>query len=794
MGRMIALLVALAVGVMIARFEERLPAPRLASAPQTAFSAERAMVDVAAMARAPHPIGSAENLRVRDHLIDRMAQLGLTPQIHAGIGVQQPRQAPDVIVGAPVQNLIGVLPGRDPAAPALALMAHYDSVAASPGAADDAAGVASALEIVRAIKAQGTPARDVIVLITDGEEAGLLGANAFFQRDPLAKRVGLVINMEARGAGGRVLMFQTSPQNGQLIRLIQHHGVRPSSSSMTVFVYEKMPNDTDLTESLKVGVDGMNYAFIGRQFDYHSSTSTPAWLDQGSLQDMGQEVLASASAAAFAPTLPRHAASAVYANTFESWILAYPAWVGWLVLAGAGALIAFGVNRARRAEAFPRTDLLRGAAGLMFAVLGAVAVMQFARHATGAGFGFLEQRFLLAQVSRWELAIMLVGAGFVILAIAEMSRGRRIAAVIPLLAGAACSAFGGFDPVGLGVGAAAAVFGLLALGRPVSRSGAWGGALLAGLVLAVIAQALAPPAANILAWPLALAALAAALTSAAHRRDALGLIVLGVSAALGVGWIGSLAHASFQSLDLMALLGLPALLAALVVWPLAQPADGAPPARWIGPILLLAGLAMTAAVRFGDPYDARHPQATYVMYQVDQSANRAWRISLTPDLPKWSRQVLTADGGAITKLKEWVWGEPIDAAAAPMVTLAEPQITLTRQADGGLTLHAAPPIGSDNISLRLTSTVAMKLQTVADVVAPLDLKPGKTARVIWQASPQGVDLVLTPSGPGRLEVRYTSVRPDWPAAARPLPSRSASVAPFNESDGTLVAGIRSLSW
>lgn len=794
MGRMIALLLALATGLLLARFEERLPTPLPATALTTAFSAERAMVDVRVMASAPHAMGSTQNLRVRDHLMDRMTQLGLAPQVHAGVGVQPPRWSPDTIVGGTVENLIGVLPGKDRVAPALALMAHYDSVPGSPGAADDAAGVASALEVIRAIQAKGVPARDVIVLITDGEEVGLLGANAFFQRDPMAKRVGLVINMEARGAGGRVQMFQTSPKNGELIHLIQRHGVRPSSSSMTVFVYEKMPNDTDLTETLKVSVDGMNYAFIGRQYDYHSATSTPAWLDKGSLQDMGQEVLASASAAAFAPALPKHAESAVYANTFEGWILAYPAWVGWLVLAAAGALIAAGVRSARRADGFPRTDLLRGAAGLLFAVLGAVAVMQFARHATGAGFGYLEQRFLLAQAPRWELAVMLVGGGFVILAIAEMSRGRRVAAMVPLLAGAACSAFGGFDPVGLGVGVAAAVFGLLALGRPVSRSGSWSGALIAGLVLAVIAQALAPPAANILAWPLAMAALAAALTAAAHRRDGLSLTVLGLMATLGIGWVGSLAHSSFQSLDLMAILGLPALLAALVVWPLAQPADGAPPARWIGPILLLAGLAVTAAVRFSDPYDARHPQTTYVMYQVDQTAARAWRISLTPDLPKWSRQVLTADGGSVAKLKAWVWREPIDAVAAPMVALAEPQITLTRQPGGGLVLHAAPPAGSDNISLRLTPTVAMNVETVSGVVAPLDLKPGKTGRVSWQGSPQGVDLMLMPFGPGRLEVRYISMRPDWPAAARPLPSRPANVAPFNDSDATLVAGTRSLSW
>nr|QQZ51290.1 hypothetical protein JKL49_09545 [Phenylobacterium glaciei] len=36
------------------------------------------------------------------------------------------------MIGGVVENLIGVLPGKDRKAPALALMAHYDSVPGSP--------------------------------------------------------------------------------------------------------------------------------------------------------------------------------------------------------------------------------------------------------------------------------------------------------------------------------------------------------------------------------------------------------------------------------------------------------------------------------------------------------------------------------------------------------------------------------------------------------------------------------------------------------------------------------------
>lgn len=794
MNRVMFLILALVAGMLIAHTQERLPDPRPATAPPTVFSAERAMVDVAAMSRKAHPIGSAANARVRDHLIDRMVQLGLSPQIRSGVGVQQFRRAPDTIVGGPVENLVGVLPGKDRSAPAIALMSHYDSVPNSPGAADDAAGVAASLEIVRAIKARGVPARDVILLITDGEEAGLLGADAFFHRDPMAKRIGLVLNMEARGSGGRAQMFQTSADNGGLIDLLRQGGVRPAASSLTVFVYQQMPNDTDLTETLEVGIPGMNYAFIGGQFDYHAATSTAAWLDVGSLQDIGQEVLGAAARAAFAKALPAKRPSEVFAATFEGWIVAYPAWAGWGIVALAGALIAVAARTARRLEPFPWTDPARGAAGLIFAAGGTVAMMQLARHLTGVETGYLEQRFLLAQFGRWEWAAALITVGFVLLTPAALARGKRLVALLPLVAGAACSAFGALDKVGLIAGAVATVCGLLAFGRPVSRPGGWIGVLLLGLLLATIAQALAPPAAHVLGWPLLAASLAAALTAAAARGRTLDLAILGALAALALGWIAGLAHGAFQGLDLMPLLGLPALLLALTIWPLAQPADGAPPARWIGPLLLVAGFAVAAWVRYADPYDPRHPETSYVVYQMDQDAQRGWRVSLTPDLPDWSRSALGAEGGAVIKHKAWTWSRPVDATAAPTLPIPAPAITLTREADGRLRLRAAPVPGARAITLSLTAAQALSVETVAGVPVKLDLKAGQAGRIAWMASAEGIDMVLRSSGPGKLDVKYASRLDQWPAALKPLPPRPADVAPFGDSDTALVTGTRAFSW
>ena len=457
MGRLLALLAALIAAIVIAWTGEQPPKPVPTSAPATAFSAERAMPDIVAIASVPHAIGSDANHAARDYLIKRMIALGLEPQVHPGVGVYD-RAIGDkqLITGGDVENLVGVLPGRDRAAPAVLLMAHYDSVAGSPGAADDAAGVASALETLRAIKARGAPARDVIVLLTDGEEAGVLGADAFYNRDPLAARVGFIFNMEARGAAGRAQMFQTGEGNGAAVDVLRRTAPDPHTSSLTGFIYAHMPNDTDFTVSRKKGIAGFNFAFLGHQFEYHSPTSTPATLDKGTLQDMGQQVLATAQAIAFSTTLPAKTPDVVYSQVLGGLTLAYPPAVGWLILLASALLIVLAVVRARRLEAFPWTDVLRGAGAALFAVLGACAVLHFARLATGARFGFMDQRFLLAQANRWEVAVMLLALGFLIFAAAELARGRRFIALAagrgPGSCGLTALAHGGLDKVGLGFG------------------------------------------------------------------------------------------------------------------------------------------------------------------------------------------------------------------------------------------------------------------------------------------------------------------------------------------------------
>ena len=181
-------LIALAGAVILTIVATTPPGPASADAPATAFSATRAMADVRVIGRAPHPTGSAGDAQVRAYLLARLKGMGLEVATATGRMSAAGKKRLDgwrktAAPAPPLTNIVAILPGRDHAAPAVLLMAHHDSVWGSPAAADDGAGVASILEVIRAIRAGGQPRRDVMVLLTDGEELGLEGAKAFFATD-----------------------------------------------------------------------------------------------------------------------------------------------------------------------------------------------------------------------------------------------------------------------------------------------------------------------------------------------------------------------------------------------------------------------------------------------------------------------------------------------------------------------------------------------------------------------------------------------------------------------------------
>jgi hypothetical protein len=780
----------------LARGELTPPKPALANAPANAFSAGRAMADDRVIARVPHPIGSAANAAVRDYLLRRMSALGLSPQVQRTSSFYGKDGGHPTLTGGRVENLVGVLPGRDPSLPALALMAHYDSVPASPGAADDATGVITILETVRAIEADGRqPLRDIMVILTDGEEAGLLGARGFFGQDPRAKHVGFVINLEARGGGGRVYMFQTGDGNGATIDLFRRNTPRPMATSLAGFIYQHMPNDTDFTVSRALGLPGMNYAFLGRQFDYHSPSSTPDALDQGTVQDMGDQVLPVARELANAAALPAKTPDVVYGPAMDRELIAYAPQVGWLVLAVAAALTGIGAWRAWRLEEFWWLDAARGVGAALYLMTGGAAVLHFARKATGAAVGFFGQRPLLAQAGRFETVLVLLGVGFLFYAAAEVGRGRRTAAILPLLAGLACSLFGGFDPHGAALGATAAVIALAAFGRPAEVAGAWTGVLLAGFAIALAAQVLAPEAAATIAWPLLLGAAASAVSAAGVRRGLISTLLVSAAALVGLTMAAVLAQMVYLAVDLPELLVLPMLVALLVASPLAQPHEDSTHGHGVAIFIILIGLIVLAFVRWLPPWSARHPQATYVAYMQDLDSNRAFRVSVLPARDAWSSEVLRADGGRVEgRAFPPFLPRPAEAAAATPVAATPVSLALARQPDGGVVLTAMPPPGARVMVFDIRPSVEIGPVTIDGHTMTLAPKPGAWTGVRTSAEPEGVAIAFHPSRPGALEVRWGALTEHWPTDAKPLPPRSDKLMPFDLSDSTVATGSQRLTW
>lgn len=106
---------------------------------------------------------------------------------------------PFTIRGQTHHNLLLKLPGQQMARPPILIGAHYDAIPGSPGADDNASGVAVLLELGRSLSAQ--PARYPVWLVAfDLEEFGLLGSrHCAEQFHAQGQRLRLMLSLEMLG-------------------------------------------------------------------------------------------------------------------------------------------------------------------------------------------------------------------------------------------------------------------------------------------------------------------------------------------------------------------------------------------------------------------------------------------------------------------------------------------------------------------------------------------------------------------------------------------------------------------
>ena len=361
------LAVLLALGAFT-HWADRPPAPQPANAPGEVFSAQRAASVLKELVGTgtPHPLASAADATLRAQLVQHLNTLGIATELQEGWACDTSLACGRVV------NIIGRIEGSEPAGASVLLAAHYDSVPAGPGAGDDGIGVASILEIARILKQQPARRHPIILLIDEGEEAGLLGARLFVAQHPEAHHVKAAVNLDARGDSGPSLMFETGPATDWALRLFAAAATRPMSNSIYYFVYKLLPNDTDFTVFKAAGYEGLNFALIGDVERYHTPQDRFENLDLASLQHQGQNALSMVQALAMADLATPPAAGAVFFDVFSRALWHWPAssslWIG-LVLTAALAAALWSIKR-RVGVSVPA--IVYGFAALMIGWAGAV--------------------------------------------------------------------------------------------------------------------------------------------------------------------------------------------------------------------------------------------------------------------------------------------------------------------------------------------------------------------------------------------------------------------------------------
>lgn len=250
------------------------------------FSTERALNQVEIIAQKPHYVGSTNHELVANYLKLELNRIGLETSIQEGFTLN------DKGLLVKSKNILARIKGTDNSK-ALLLLSHYDSAphSFSKGASDDASGVATILEGIRAFLYAKQPHKnDIIILFSDAEELGLNGAALFVNKHPWAKDVGLVINFEARGSSGpSYMLMETNKGNQALVKEFANAKAQyPVSNSLMYSIYKMLPNDTDLTVFREQGnIQGFNFAFIDGHYNYHTQQDDVQHLSKTTLKHQG---------------------------------------------------------------------------------------------------------------------------------------------------------------------------------------------------------------------------------------------------------------------------------------------------------------------------------------------------------------------------------------------------------------------------------------------------------------------------------------------------------------------------
>jgi hypothetical protein len=774
-------LVACCLVAVVVRFQP--PAPRPAGAPATEFSAGRARQVLARLLGQgqPHPLGSAAAAEVRRRIVATLTDLGYEPRVQEGTGCSWKGSC------GRVHNVVARRAGREPGA--VALVAHYDSVAAGPGASDDMVGVAATLEVARILALGPRPRHSVLLLIDEGEEEGLLGAESFMAESPDARDVKAVVNLEARGTSGPSMMFETSGDNAWLVAAWCRGARRPFGTSVAATIYGKLPYDTDLSVFKRHGVPGLNFAFIGGPARYHTPQDDLAHSDPASLQHHGDNALAAVLGLAAADlAAPPPPGSAAFFDVLGWGVMRWPlVWSGALALAAVGLLLLLVARAARSGGngpglAFSRGDLVRGL--LLLPVVAA---------ATGAGAAAVEWALRRPGVlaANWPAhPLPLLGAtwlaAFLVTAAVAGRLWRR--GVAGGFGSGSSGGSGSGDGDSRGRDGTRGRDGSAALGR---WAGVWSGWALVALILGWTAPAMA----YLFLAPALVAGACGLLPGMARGRPgalAAAAIAPGVAAALL--WFPVLLplYLGLGALGLPVVFVLVALLCTTLM-PLLPPAG----LGRIATTLAVAAVLVAALIAAVEPrFTPDSPRLLNIVFDQDAASGRArWLVGgALPVPPPLSRAAPFGNPEA-----PFPFAPPLlRAVAAPAPALAAPgpdlRVLSSSVVDGRrrLRLRLTSPRGAPVASVYLPTSAGIEEARIDGRPVPpppagrFAPAPGWRGLADVTLAPGGCELQLVLKATGPLAWYVIDISPGLPPSGRPLlAARPPTAAPVREGDLTV---------
>ncbi len=223
----------------------------------------------------------------------------------------QPFQLKTEYYTTQAHNIWGIIEGSSKKDEYILITAHFDGLGAVDkktffGADDNASGTAAVLEVARAFAALSAdgipPARNILVVFFDGEEAGLKGSAYFAKHLPVAKeKIVGAINLDMVGRGDNSTVYMYGAPNVKKFQK-ENPALYDALIAANAVVKLKLTypsTNTSFTHSdqwslYSKGITNVLLLNTGKHSDYHKATDTADKLNYSKIERIARLVFLTA--------------------------------------------------------------------------------------------------------------------------------------------------------------------------------------------------------------------------------------------------------------------------------------------------------------------------------------------------------------------------------------------------------------------------------------------------------------------------------------------------------------------